>query len=400
MRNQYQLAEDDSNQQEQDSLVGEELVSTDNEADMLPAEYQHLLGSEVPTGGAKKQNGHHGTGRNSSNGNTNNTNTDGRNSGYYVLCYILVFVLIAGAMSTLVVLLIPHSSDPLPQRQTFTVPYKSVVRADFGDPPEEFLNVDLFHPTLIASTQVANQETFIFPFPTGAFWTNLVVLSPMGDISYPIVVYPYAYRWSSNSLEVSYPGRHRITDAHAITDAFAPDLTLMTVEEISKRHVTAFDPLSVTLRFASSVNSKWETALVQGSPYVTSQYVKETPILKPLSIFSMVQCPGDDEENFSDFAPNEGTSSVKPGDFAGSRRQLYGVCSLDVSTRSCCYVGSQIDMLDLLRDHLSLRWYEGFLIIEPFSNEFHRLSSMCQQLEQFLYSHRHQHPNIILRLLF
>jgi endoglucanase Acf2 len=331
-RNQHQLAEDESNQQEQDSLVGEELVSTDNEAELLRAEYQDLLGSEVPTGGDGKQNGYHGMGRNGS-GSNNNGDSNSRNTSYYVLCNILVFVLIAGAMSTLVVLLIPHSSDPLPQTQKFTVPYKNVDRADFGDPPEGFLNMDLFHPALITSTPPTSQGTFIFPFPTGAFWTNLVVVSPIGDMSYPIVVYPYAYRWSSNSLEVSYPVRHRITDAHTITDAFAPDLTLTTVEEVSKRHVTAFDPLSVTLRFVSSVNSKWETALVQGSPYVTCQYVKETPILKPLSIFSTVQCPGDDEENFSDFDENDdGTSSVK-GDFDGSRRQLFGVCSLDV--RSC-----------------------------------------------------------------
>jgi endoglucanase Acf2 len=344
--NQYQLTEDHGNQQEQDSLVGEELVSTDNEADLLPGEYQGLLGSDGPTGpgGTKKQNGYQGTRRNCSsnsgnkNGNGNsNENGNSRKTSYYIICNILVFVLIAGTMSTLVVLLFPHSSDPEPQRQTFILPYESVVRADFGDPPEGFLNVDLFHPALISSTTAgASQKTFIFPFPTGAFWTNLVVVSPIGDMSYPIAVYPYAFRWSSNSLEVSYPGRHRVTDAHTITDAFAPDLTLMTVEEISKRHVTAFDPLSVTLRFASSVNSKWETALVQGSPYVTSQYVKETPILKPLSIFSMVQCPGDDEENFSDIVENDGggTSSVKSDNFEGSRRQLFGVCSLDVS--SCC----------------------------------------------------------------
>ena len=91
-------------------------------------------------------------------------------------------------------------------------------------------------------------------------------------------------------------------DALTILDTFAPDLKLSTVEDIAKRYVTQFDPLSVTLRFVSTPDSKWETALVQGSPYLTLQYLKATPVIAPLSIFSAVQCPGDadEDENFGD----------------------------------------------------------------------------------------------------
>lgn len=324
-RNHHHLAEDESNQQEHDSLVGEELVSTDTEADLLGSELPTSNGRNVKPGEvAKKANGDLGI-----EGPFDSNST--KINSFYGVCSLLVFVLIAGAMSTLVALLIPHSSDHLPQTETFTMPYEMVDRADFGDPVDGFLNLDLFHPSLLSASPATSKRAFIFPFPTGAFWTNLVVSSPIADLSYPIVVYPFAYRWSSTSLEVSYPARHRVADARTISDGFAPDLTLTTVEGVSRRHVTAFDSLSVTLRYVSSVKSKWESALVQGSPYVTLEYANETPILKPLSIFSMVQCPGDDEENFSDFDESAASTPSGGGGFDTNRRRLFGVCSLDVS---------------------------------------------------------------------
>jgi endoglucanase Acf2 len=304
----------DNIQNEQDSLVGEELVSTDNEGE---TELHSLIGN-----GMKKK---------SSEGKT--TSATRKSSMSFGIGTIVIFLVIACAVAVLAVLLIPHTSDPLPESQTFTIPFPQVDRSEYGDPVEDFINMDLFHPSLIAPPETPH--AFVFPFPTGAFWTNLVVQSPIGDISYPIAVYPYAYRWSSSSIQVSYPAGHRVVDKHTIQDTFAPDLTITTVEDTSKRYVTEFDPLSVTLRFVSTSDSKWETALVQGSPYVTMQYLKTTPVFKPLSIFSAVQCPGDEDENFSDLlddvSDNEGTSSSssKQQDFH-RRRQLFGVCSMEV----------------------------------------------------------------------
>ncbi|KAL3904679.1 MAG: hypothetical protein SGILL_009974, partial [Bacillariaceae sp.] len=154
-------------------------------------------------------------------------------------------------------------------------------------------------------------------------------------MSYPVAVYPYAYRWSDSSLQVSYPAGNRVVDKHTIQDAFAPDLKLTTVEEINKRHVTQFDPLSVTLRFVASSDSKWETALVQGSPYITLQYLTSTPVFSPLSIFSGVQCPGDADENFSDLLDDSNDNAKddkSTGDGQGfQQRRLFGVCSIDES---------------------------------------------------------------------
>lgn len=298
---------------EQDSLVGEELVSTDNEG-------EETLGL-INGGSVRRSNGP----------NSHPPHTCGIGS-------VALFLLVLGGMAVASVLLIPHTSEPLPMTQTFTMPFPQVDRADYGDPVEGFIDMDLFHPSLIAPPETLH--TFVFPFPTGAFWTNLIVPSPQGAMSYPIAVYPYAYRWFATSLEVSYPAAHRVMDKQTIQDTFAPDLKLSTVEDITKRHVTQFDPMSVTLRFVSTQDSKWETPLVQGSPYITLQYLKATPVIAPLSIFSNVQCPGDADENFSDMVEDASGSGEGFG-----RRRLFGVCSIDVRVsdatggRCTCYFG-------------------------------------------------------------
>ena len=141
-------------------------------------------------------------------------------------------------------------------------------------------------------------------------------------MSYPVAVYPFAYRWSPSSLQVSYPAGNRMVEKKRIQDPFKPELTLTTQEEIIKRHVVDYDPLSVTLRYlSSSSNAYWETALVQGNPYVTITYTKQTPILKPLSIFSDVQCPGNNYDKVAD-------QLVENGGDTG--REMFGVCKIDV----------------------------------------------------------------------
>jgi endoglucanase Acf2 len=318
------------NTDDADSLVGEELVTTDNEGESTTADEREFLVSNDN----RKQQQKISTAR-----------TTSSSRGTCASYPILVFLLLAGGMSVLIFLLIPP--QPLkvpPQTQKFNMPFPQVDRAEFDDPINGFIDMDLFHSSLItvsdddnAAASVAGyggggggggsssqSMSFSNPFPTGAFWTNLVVRAPQGDsMSYPIAVYPFAYRWSSSSLRVSYPSGNRVIESHKISDPFTPELTLTTKEEIIRRQVVEYDPLSVTLRFVSSPNSKWKTTLIQGSPYVTISYTKSTPILKPLSIFSDVQCPGDgDNEDISDI------TNEKNGD----RRRLdgFGVCSIDV----------------------------------------------------------------------
>jgi hypothetical protein len=309
----------EGHEQEQESLIGEELVPTDHEEDTTTLTYsehdfQHLL---ITNGDSSKPwlfgpRPH------------NRANSHG-------LCRTLLLILLAAAISTFfAIILLPSTSVSIPAAQTFLIPFEQVDRADYGDPVDGFINMDLFHPTLLSDSE---PRSFNFPFPTGAFWTNLIVPSPESGISYPIVVYPYAYKWTDSSLQLSYPSGHRVADKHSIVDTFAPELTISTVEDISNRYVTKFDPLSVTLRFVATVDSKWETALVQGSPYATIKYLNATPVFKPLSTFKSVQCPGDDDENFSDLLD----------DSDSRERRLFGVCSISVSACWICSLDNHLN---------------------------------------------------------
>ena len=322
---------------EQESLVGEELISTDNECD-------------TPTNGDDDESSYQkdffidnmGI-PNQSQGSAKALPNNGRQKVFTPIISVLVFLFVTSAVSISLVVLDPLKQRSVsPETQTFQIPFPQVDRADFGDPVDNFLNMNLFSSRLIredvsldaddtGSENAASQisQGFSLPFPTGAFWTNLVVQPPIGSrYSYPIAVYPFAYRWSSSSLQVSYPAGHRVVEDKKIQDLFIPELTLTSKEEIRKRHVVDYDPLSVTLRFtsSSSPDASLETVLVQGNPYITLTYKKQTPILKPLSTFSDVYCPGDETDNFVDLLQENGDEDG---------RDLFGVCKIDVSTSSC-----------------------------------------------------------------
>jgi len=276
-----------------ESLFGEELVPTDHEEETPPnsrGDLQHLLI-------------------------TNQISSKSRSSSEHTASNIPVTLLVI-ALLTLFLLVLPHTGEPM--TADGVVPYTHIDRAEYGDPVEGFISMDLFHPSLLSETK---PRSFVFPFPTGAFWTNLCMQSAEEKISYPIVVYPYAYKWAESSLLLSYPAAHRTNKKLSIQDEFEPDLTISTTEIAQNRFVTKFDPLSVTLRFVSTSESKWETTLVQGSPYTTIKILNATPVFTPLTSFKSVQCPGDDTEKFSDIIDNDEDGG----------RNLFGVCSIDVS---------------------------------------------------------------------
>ncbi len=308
------------NTDEQDSLVGEQLISTDNECD-------------IPTNGDDDD-----TYQRDFFIDDQRQRKDAEDRGKFSSCKSIFILLVVSSLVSIALVLLfpPQQTTATTKRQTFEVPFHTVDRANFGDPVEAFVNMDLFSSRLIrqddnndasisddSSGASSSSASFALPFPTGAFWTNLVV-SMSDKMSYPIAVYPFAYRWSSTSLQVSYPAGNRMVEKKRIQDPFFPELTLSTKEEIIKRHVVDYDPLSVTLKYlsSSSTDASWETALVQGNPYVTISYTKQTPILKPLSIFSDVQCPGDNDDKMADLLNDSG------GD---GGRELFGVCRIDVS---------------------------------------------------------------------
>ena len=207
-------------------------------------------------------------------------------------------------------------------------------RALYGDSAWNFIRVDLFHPhllfepgtnanrshdgptTTIPHTDDSKLDPILnVPFPTGAFWMNFVMEPTANGFSYPIVTYPYAFTWSETILQVSYPFLRRRVDEYSIRDVVDPDISLGVVNPTLKRHVTSFDPLSVTLRFTTTTatarsssttgstrsgrstesDGSWETYLVHGSPYITTKHVNTKPLLKALSTFPKVTCLFDGE---------------------------------------------------------------------------------------------------------
>ena len=259
------------------------------------------------------------------------------------------------------------------------VPYQKISRAAYGDPVSNFLDQSLFHPSLLyqgegggggiditrAKSSVPAQNTdettqitigdnderrrlassssmkpFLQnPFPTGAFWTNLVLLpqtstgkpkpSAKSQSSYPIVAYPYSYQWSPlGRLQVSYSASRRKIQSKSIQDAFAPDVSIGSVEDSNSRHVLKYDTLSVSLRFygdADDTKGKhnstnfddtrhWDTYIVQGSPYVTARYYGLRPELTALSDFTDIVCPPTmktEEERLTTTEPNKSNSTDK-----------------------------------------------------------------------------------------
>jgi endo-1,3(4)-beta-glucanase len=192
------------------------------------------------------------------------------------------------------------SSAPLIQP---LIPFEHVDRAEYGSTPaQDIVDPTLFDPSLRGDS--SSDALLNVPFPTGAFWTNLV-LYYQSTFSYPIMAYPYGYKWSSSEIQISYPPLRRLMDEISITDVFNPDLTLSAMERATDRHVMSWDPLSVTLRYYISTNREdddttsskaekegyWETYLVQGSPYVTLAYKNATPVISALSTFEGITCP-------------------------------------------------------------------------------------------------------------
>lgn len=297
---------------ETDSLVGECLVPTDNEEETprnVEGDYRQLLIS-LPNGSGRLQS-------------LPEHPRQARNSSFqsFLLCcksyrrlhsrYQLI--LAVGGTTALIflsLLFLPErkiswssqsaaNSVPVAQQilRNYEMKFPQVDRGSYDDPVSNFLDSSLFHSSLLNTnnkTTNTAKRVFRFPFPTGAFWTNLV-LPPTADrgLSYPVAVYPYAYKWSYDSLEVSYPTQHRKENAKEIHDYFFPDLRFGTSQNITSRKIMAFDPLSVQLRYFvdGRQDSFWETYLVQGSPYITIKYSNASPIIKAFSTFTGLICP-------------------------------------------------------------------------------------------------------------
>lgn len=303
------------------SLAGEELIQTDNEEEVeisgQKADLQHLIVTN-------KNGGVHPMFGNGSDMRARNIfevcSLDRLRDGHPLLLVFLLVASICIFFFILTVTLFPdinYSHSNVAEAEfSLKIPFPAVDRAEYGDPLSDIIDTSLFDSSLLHKGIKGGdpRHQFIFPFPTGAFWTNLVLAPPKAEdqLSYPIAVYPYAYKWSPTELQFSYPARHRVQDSTSIHDYFFPDLTFQVKEQIGSRKVTKFDPLSISLRFDVDRDKYMLSHLVQGSPYATLILQGVTPVLRALSIFSEISCPRDEEQS----SQNNSTR----------RRLEYGMC--------------------------------------------------------------------------
>lgn len=318
------------NNTDEGSLVGESLIPTDNEGDEETPlneakDRSHVLlmsGNEIKPLVGSPPNGHHSQRGLCQRLSFSFTSFKERHP--------IVHISLLGAVLSLFLfvcsaIFFPGSraasvaSTPESELR-FKVPFPIVDRSAYNDPVSAFLVKELIDPKLLYQGR-DRSRLFQFPFPTGAFWTNLV-LPPTADrgLSYPITVYPYGFKWSDDIIQVSYPAAHREEKPREIHDYFFPDLSFSTMEGNGQRYISSFDALSVTLHYnANTQSGAWDTYLVQGSPYVTMKYKNVSPVIHAFSIFKDVFCPRDED-----------ASSIYFGD--GSRRRLsFGVCSQETS---------------------------------------------------------------------
>jgi endo-1,3(4)-beta-glucanase len=124
------------------------------------------------------------------------------------------------------------------------------------------------------------------PYPTGAFWTNLVVEN--GD--YPVTLGAYDVKTLPTGVQVSYSATRRSVSQMAIIDAFDVDLQVGSAEQYVSRAVQKFDNLSVTMQYQTANGGKYMAYLVKGSVFVTVEFQGATPVISSanMHIISMV----------------------------------------------------------------------------------------------------------------
>ena len=129
----------------------------------------------------------------------------------------------------------------------------------------------VFHPEL----PTAYWGTVTRPYPTGAFWTNLVVKGGDGAIG----VFPYGVKTLDTGIQVSYGASRRQVTSTSIADIFAPDLQISSAEAYVSRAVEKYDNVSVTMGYKTAGLGKYRTHLVKGSPFITVVFEGATPII-------------------------------------------------------------------------------------------------------------------------
>ena len=113
------------------------------------------------------------------------------------------------------------------------------------------------------------------PYPTGAFWTNLVVKGGDGAIG----LYPYGIKTLDSGIQISYGASRRVVTRLSIADIFLCDLQIASTQAYMSRSVEGYDNISVTMGYRTALNGRYRAHLVKSSPFVTTVFDNATPVI-------------------------------------------------------------------------------------------------------------------------
>ncbi|KAG6959362.1 hypothetical protein JG687_00008832 [Phytophthora cactorum] len=118
------------------------------------------------------------------------------------------------------------------------------------------------------------------PFPTGAWWTNLVLAEGRSAV----VSMPYVHKILDEKLHVSFP--FRVVSPRVIEEGFIAQMVVSSQARTQtstlplSHHVVNFDAFSTTVRFSRGQAEEFRVYLVRGSPYITMEYTRSRPVLE------------------------------------------------------------------------------------------------------------------------
>lgn len=120
------------------------------------------------------------------------------------------------------------------------------------------------------------------PFPTGAWWTNLVL--EQGEAA--VVAMPYVFRMLGEKAHVSFP--FRVVTPTVVQSGFIAQIVLSSaaggaddpVAPPTAHQVVAFDSFGVNVRFQRHGAAEFTLLLMRGSPYVTMEFTGSRPVIE------------------------------------------------------------------------------------------------------------------------
>jgi len=119
------------------------------------------------------------------------------------------------------------------------------------------------------------------PFPTGAWWTNLVL--EQGEST--VVAMPYAFRMLGEKAHVSFP--FRVVTPTVVQSGFIAQIVLSSaagsgdsIAPPTAHQVVAFDSFGVNVRFQRHSTAEFTLLLMRGSPYITMEFTDSRPVIE------------------------------------------------------------------------------------------------------------------------